>query len=85
MVVPAMRAVDPTIKFVAMELSDNQGQTQLYLPPFVRGVAAQVDAVATHYYCSCNEQDADPTVRTRLLSSRATRDPSIPSYAPTEP
>jgi uncharacterized protein (TIGR03437 family) len=62
MVVPAMRAVDPTIKFVAIELSDYSGQAQLYLPPFVQGVNTQVDAVATHYYSSCNQQDSDQTV-----------------------
>ncbi len=62
MVVPAMQAVDPTIQFVAIELSDYQGQAQLYLPPFVKGVHAQVDAVATHYYSSCNQQDSDQAV-----------------------
>jgi uncharacterized protein (TIGR03437 family) len=61
-VVPAMQAVDPTIKFVAIELSDYQGQAQLYLPPFVQGVNTQVDAVATHYYSTCNQQDTDQTV-----------------------
>ena len=62
MVVPAMQAVDPSIKFVAIELSDYQGQAQLYVPPFVQDVNAQVDAVATHYYSSCNQQDSDQTV-----------------------
>jgi hypothetical protein len=52
MVVPAMLAVDPTIKLVGIELSDYQGQAQQYLPPFVQGVTAQVDAIATHYYSS---------------------------------
>ena len=62
MVVPAMLAVDPTIKLVGIELSDYQGQAQEYLPPFVQGVTAQVDAIATHYYSSCNQSDSDETV-----------------------
>jgi len=62
MVVPAMLAVDPTIKLVGIELSDYQGQAQEYLPPFVQGVTAQVDAIATHYYSSCNQTDTDETV-----------------------
>ena len=62
LVVPAMQAVDPTIKFVAIELSDYRGQAQLYVPPFVQGVNTQVDAVATHYYSTCNQQDSDQTV-----------------------
>lgn len=62
MVVPAMLAVDPTIKLVGIELSDYQGQAQLYVPPFVQGVAAQVDAIATHYYSTCNQADTDETL-----------------------
>ncbi len=62
MVVPAMLAVDPTIKIVAVELSDFQGQAQQYLPPFVQGVNAQVDVVATHYYSTCNQADTDETI-----------------------
>lgn len=62
LVVPAMQAVDPSIRFVAIELSDYQGQAQLYVPPFVQGVKAQVDAVATHYYSTCNQADTDQTV-----------------------
>lgn len=62
LVVPAMQAVDPSIRFVAIELSDYQGQAQLYVPSFVQGVKAQVDAVATHYYSTCNQADTDQTV-----------------------
>ncbi|HLN03412.1 MAG TPA: hypothetical protein VK335_29240 [Bryobacteraceae bacterium] len=62
MVVPAMLAVDPTIKLVGIELSDFQGQAQQYLPPFVQGVTAQVDAIATHYYSTCNQADTDETL-----------------------
>src|SRR5256885_5418447 len=57
-VVPAMQSVDPSLKFVALELccsSENWVQT------FAAGLNANVpvDAVATHYYSSCNQKDTD--------------------------
>jgi hypothetical protein len=61
-VVPAMRAVDPTIKFVALELSDYDflmGDPRNNLPTFVAGVTAPVDVVATHFYSSSNQSDPD--------------------------
>lgn len=61
-VVPAMQAVDPAIRFVAVELSDFDVEPQKMLPAFVSNVTAQVDAVATHYYGSCNQADTDQTV-----------------------
>ena len=61
-VVPAMQAVDPTIKFVAIEESDYGTQSQQYVPPFVQQVTAQVDAVALHYYSTCNQRDTDQTM-----------------------
>lgn len=60
--VPAMQAVDPTLKFVALELSDYGNQEQLFVPPFVQGVTAQVDVLATHFYSTCNQSDSDQTV-----------------------
>jgi hypothetical protein len=60
--VPAMLAVDPTIKIVALELSDYGNQEQLYVPPFVQGVTAQVDVLATHFYSTCNQSDTDQTI-----------------------
>ncbi len=60
--VPAMQAIDPTLKFVAIELSDYGGWEQQFLPTFVSGVTAQVDVVATHFYSSCNQKDTDATV-----------------------
>jgi uncharacterized protein (TIGR03437 family) len=57
--VPAMQAVDPSIHFVAVELSDFGNEPQMYLPTFVQGVTARVDAVATHYYGSCDQTDTD--------------------------
>src|ERR1017187_8264109 len=62
LVVPAMQAVDPTIKFVAIEESDYGNQSQQYVPTFVQGVTAQVDAVALHYYSTCNQRDTDQTL-----------------------
>lgn len=64
-VVPAMQSIDPSLKFAALELADFQGQPQAWLPPFVdvnSGVTAQVDAIATHFYSSCNQADDDATV-----------------------
>jgi Abnormal spindle-like microcephaly-assoc'd, ASPM-SPD-2-Hydin len=66
-VVPAMQAVDPTIKFSALELSDydsDVGDPRYNLPSFVRpanmgGVNAQVDVASTHFYSSCDQKDTD--------------------------
>jgi hypothetical protein len=61
--VPAMLAVDPTIKIVALELGGGYAQVDdAYIPPFVQGVTAHVDVMATHYYSSCNQRDSDATV-----------------------
>ena len=58
-VVPQMLSEDPSIKFVAVELSDWGNEPQRYLPTFVNNVQAKVDVVATHYYSSCNQRDTD--------------------------
>ena len=66
-VVPAMLAVDPTIKFSALELSDfdsGDGDPRNNLPTFVAapgagGVNAQVNIVSTHFYSSCDQTDPD--------------------------
>lgn len=63
-VVPAMLTVDPTLKFVALELSDYTSQPQLYLPTLVQaaasgGIAAQINAISTHFYGSCNQTTSD--------------------------
>jgi hypothetical protein len=62
--VPAMLSVDPTLKFVGLELSDYTGQPALYLPTLVLpatggGIAAQMDAISTHFYGSCNQTTTD--------------------------
>ena len=62
LVVPAMQAADPTIKFVAIEESDYGNQSQLYVPTFVQQVTAQVDAVALHYYSTCNQTSTDQAI-----------------------
>jgi len=69
-VVPAMLAVDPTIKFSALEFADfglgtgDQGDPELFLPTFVAaqsagGANVQVNIVSTHFYSSCNQKDTD--------------------------
>jgi hypothetical protein len=69
-VVPAMLAVDPTIKFSAIEYSDyglgsgDGGDPMTYLPAFVApansgGVNTQVNIVSTHFYSSCDQTDTD--------------------------
>ncbi len=62
LVVPAMQAADPDIKFVAVELSDYGDEPQKMMPTFVQRVTAHVDVVATHYYGSCNQADSDQSV-----------------------
>lgn len=59
LVVPEIQSVDPNSKFVAVELSDWGNQNTTYIPPFVSGVTAQVDAMATHFYSTCNQKDSD--------------------------
>ena len=61
-VVPAMQTVDPTLKFMAVELADFGSEEQSYLPTFVSGVTAQVDVLATHFYSTCNQKDSDQQV-----------------------
>jgi hypothetical protein len=58
----AMLAVDPSIKLVALELSDWGTQPQTFLPPLLVGATAPIHAVATHYYGTCNQKDTDQTV-----------------------
>jgi hypothetical protein len=71
--VPAMLAVDPTIKLSALEFSDfglgsgDQGDPMQYLPVFfgtngTPGVKSQVDIVSTHFYSTCNQTDTDATL-----------------------
>jgi hypothetical protein len=72
-VVPAMLAVDPTIKLSAIEYSDyglgtgDGGDPITYLPNFVApanagGVNTQVNLLSTHFYSTCNQSDTDTTI-----------------------
>jgi Glycosyl hydrolase catalytic core len=61
-VVPAMQAIDPAIKIVGLELGDYLGEEEAWVPPFVSGVTAQVDVMATHFYSTCNQKDSDTEV-----------------------
>lgn len=69
-VVPAMLAVDPTIKISALEFSEfglgtgDAGDPMLALPVFLAaanagGVNTQVDVLSTHFYSTCNQRDTD--------------------------
>jgi hypothetical protein len=69
-VVPAMLAVDPTIKLSGIEYSDyglgtgDGGDPMTYLPTFVAaanagGANAQVNIVSTHFYSSCDQTNTD--------------------------
>lgn len=68
--VAAMLAVDPSIKFSAVELSDyglgtgGRGDPMQSLPTFLGtspsdGVNTPVDVLSTHFYGSCNQTDPD--------------------------
>jgi hypothetical protein len=61
-VVPAMQTIDGSLKFAAVELADFQGQVQSWIPTFASGVTAQVDALATHFYSTCDQTTDDATV-----------------------
>ncbi len=56
--VPAMKAVDGSIKFVGLELCCSSEDWALTFASNV-DVDAPVDVVATHYYSSCNQKDTD--------------------------
>src|SRR5581483_12138062 len=60
-VVPAMQSVDSSLKFVALELCcSSESWVQTFAAGLHSGVP--VDAVATHYYSSCNQKDTDSEV-----------------------
>lgn len=56
--VPAMQSADPNIKFVALELCCT---SEDWATTFAQNVTPglPVDAVATHYYSSCDQKDTD--------------------------
>jgi hypothetical protein len=68
LVVPAMQAAGSLVplRFVAVELSDWGNEPQRYLPVFVNGATAQVDAIGTHYYSSCNQSDTDAALLAQI-------------------
>ncbi len=68
-----MLAVDPTIKFVALEFAGSTLGTgwptdpEIWLPPFFApasagGVNAHIDIVAMHVYTTCNQMDTDTSL-----------------------
>ncbi len=68
--VPAMAQADPSIKFAAVELSDWVPDAESFLPTFVSGVTAPMNALATHFYSTCNQQTLDDTIF-----------PTVPNFA----
>lgn len=54
--VPAMQAVDSSLKFVGLEMCCSSEDWAL---TFAQNVTAQVDAVASHYYSTCDQKDTD--------------------------
>jgi hypothetical protein len=68
-VVPQMQAIDPSLKFAAVELADFEGQVQSWIPTFASGVTAQVNAVATHFYSTCDQTTDDATVFASVATS----------------
>lgn len=67
--VPAMLAVDGTIKIVSLELAVTDPTMDLptfVAPPANGGVNAQVNVAATHFYPTCNQQETDDTLFGRV-------------------
>ncbi|SNT41130.1 hypothetical protein SAMN05421770_1128 [Granulicella rosea] len=72
--VPAMLAVDPTLKFVGLELSDYVSSTgvgqaasflpQMVLPANAGGINAPMNAIATHFYGTCVQSATDASLFT---------------------
>jgi hypothetical protein len=60
--VPAMQSTDPNLKYAALELADFSGQVSAWVPPFVSGVTAHVDVMATHFYSTCDQTTTDANV-----------------------
>jgi len=62
--VPAMQAVDPSLRFVAGEVTGDQFTIQNYLPGALNGIKARVDVVAIHLYSVCNQASNDASIMT---------------------
>ena len=61
-VVPSMQAVDPSLKFAALDLSGTPSAIDEYIPVFVANVTARVDAVAVHFYSTSKNAATDSAV-----------------------
>jgi hypothetical protein len=86
--VPAMQAVDPSLRFVAIELAGGLYDGETYVPDFIGGVHARVDAVALHFYSTCGRSASDavlmasvPTFASSVTGVRAalTLNPTLDS------
>ncbi len=54
-----MKAVDPLIRLVALEIGGNDADLRRYMPVFVAGVHESVDLVGVHFYSTCKQADSD--------------------------
>ncbi len=62
--VTAMQAVDPSLRFVAAEVTGDQYTIQNYLPEALSAITARVDVVAIHLYSVCNQASTDAAIMT---------------------
>ena len=54
-----MKAVDPLIRLVALEIGGNDADLRRYMPVFVEGVHEPVDLIGVHFYSTCKQGDSD--------------------------
>jgi len=66
--VPAMAQADPSIKFAAVELSDDGQAAESFLPTFVSNVTAPVDVLATHFYSTCSQLATDDAIFPSIIN-----------------
>src|ERR1700733_17315 len=66
--VPAMAEADPSIKFAAVELSDDGQAAESFLPTFVSNVTAPVDVLATHFYSTCSQLATDDAIFPSIIN-----------------
>ena len=60
--VPAMLAVDPTLKIVALEFGGEFADERRYLPIFAQQVRAQADILGVHFYSTCDQRASDAAI-----------------------
>jgi uncharacterized protein (TIGR03437 family) len=58
----AMAQADPSVQFVALELSDFGTAAESYMPTFIANVSAPVSVIGTHFYSTCSQASTDSAV-----------------------